>query len=161
LSRPSYSPGRELVEQAFVLALLYVAVEVRDPAAGLRAAVDGEQPPVGELQPLALSSALERMDVDAQREWLAGEHRRVKPSHRGAARGGRDRDCLAGVAVDVGELRVAVEVEARCGDRLLQPRAGLQRLLALDRRVELAEQLAYLRRAPSEVGLGRVEVRPE
>ncbi len=66
-----------------------------------------------------------------------------------------------GVAVDVGELRVAVEVEARSGDRLLQPRAGLDRLLALDRRVELAEQLARLRRAPPAIGPGRVEARPQ
>ena len=50
-----------LAEQLLVLALLDVAVEVGHAAALLGAAVDGEQAPVGELQPLALAAALERV----------------------------------------------------------------------------------------------------
>ena len=147
--------GGKLAEQSLVLALLHVAVEVRHPPAGLRAAVDREQPPVGELQPLALAPALQRVDVHAQRERLSGQHRRVQPPHRRAPgrRGHRDR--LRRVAVDVGEMGVAVEVEARRGDRLLQPHAGLERLLALDGRVQLAQQLARLFRAVAPVGSGR------
>src|SRR5947208_1648044 len=83
-----------------------------------------------------------RVHVDAQRERLPGEHRPVQPAHARAPSGRRNDDRLLRVAVDVGEMGVALEVEARARDRLTQPQAGVDRLLALDRRVELAEQLA-------------------
>ena len=113
VEQPGLLAGGELAEEALVLALLDVAVEVRHPAARLRAAVDREQPAVGELQPLALAATLERVYVHAQAERLAGEHRPVQPAHARASRGRRNHDRLLGVAVDMGEMRVAVEVEAR------------------------------------------------
>ena len=110
---------------------------------------------------LALAAALERVHVHAQRERLPGQHRPVQPPHARATSGRRHDDRLLGVAVDVREMRVALEVEARARDRVPQPQAGLDRLLALDWRVELAEQLAGRRRAGSPVCPGRVEARPQ
>ena len=57
------------------------------------------------------------------------------------------------------ESRSKSRLDAR--DRLPQPQAGLDRLFALDRRVELAEQLAGRRRTGSPVRPGRVEARPQ
>ena len=105
--------GGELAEQPLVLVLLHVAIEVRHAAARLGAAVDREQPPVGELQPLALTAALERVHVHAQRERLAGQHRPVQPAHARASRGRRDHDRLLGIPVDMREMRIPVKVKAR------------------------------------------------
>ena len=161
LKQPGLLAGCQLAEQPLVLALLDVAIEVRHPAAGLRAAVDREQPPVGELQPLALAATLERVHEHAERERLPGQHRAVQPPHRRPPGGRGDHDRLLGAPIDVGEMRVPIEIEARRRHRLAQPPARLDRRLPLHRRVELAQHLPHSGRPSSEVGLGRVEARPQ
>ena len=154
--------GRHLAEQLLVLALLYVAVEVGDPAALLGAAVDRVKPPVGELQPLALAAALEPVHEHRQGERLAGQHRPVQPPHLRAACRVRDEDRLLDVVVDDDVLVRGAEVKARLRDLLLQPDRGLAGRVAVAGGVELAEQLDRLARgAAALVGLGRVEARPQ
>ena len=101
-----------LAQQLLVLALLDVAVEVGHPSALLGAAIDREQPAVGELQPLALAATLEPVDEHAERERLAGQHRSVQPAHvRAPGRVGH-HDRLLHVAVDDDMLVRGPEVEA-------------------------------------------------
>ena len=151
-----------LAEQLLVLAFLDVAVEVRDPAALLGAAVDREQPAVGELEPLALAAALEPVDEHAQRERLAGQHRPVQPAHLRAPGRVGDEDRLLHVAIDDHMLVRGSEVEARLRDLRPQSACRLPREVPVGGGVELAEHLdARLGAAASVVGLGRVEPRPQ
>jgi hypothetical protein len=161
VKQPGLLSAGQLGEQPLVLALLHVTVKIGDPSAGLGAAVDREQSAVGELQPLALAAALERVHIHAQAERLAGQHRRVQPPHRRAPRGAAHHDRLLHIPVHVGQLRVAIKIETRRSDRLLQPRARLDRLLALDAGVQLAEQLARVLGAAAAVGFGGVKARPQ
>jgi hypothetical protein len=92
--------GRSLAEQLLVFAFLDVAVEVRDAAALLGAAVDGVQPAVGELEPLALPAALEPVHVYREGERLAGRHRVVQPPNVRAPYRGVHRDRLLHIAVE-------------------------------------------------------------
>ena len=92
--------GGQLAQQLAVLALLHIAVEVRDAAALLGAAIDRVKPPVGELEPLALAAALQPVNKHARRERLAGQHRPVQPAHLRAPRGVRDQDRLLDIAID-------------------------------------------------------------
>ena len=101
-----------LAQELAVLALLHVAVEVRDAAALLGAAVDRVKPPVGELQLLALAAALQPVHEHRQRERLAGQHRPVQPAHLRAPRRVGDQDRLLDVTINDHVLVRGSEVEA-------------------------------------------------
>ncbi len=130
-----------LAQQFAVLALLHVAVEVRDAAALLGAAVDRVQPAVGELQLLALAAALQPVHEYRQRERLAGQHRPVQPAHLRTPRRVRDQDRLLDVTINDHVLVRGSEVEARLRDLLAEPERRVAREVAIRGRVELSQHL--------------------
>ena len=155
--------GGHLAQQLAVLALLHIAVEVRHAAALLGAAIDREQPAVGELQSLALAAALQPVHEHRQRERLAGQHRPVQPPHVRTPRRVRDHDRLLDVAIDDHVVMRGLEVKARGRDLLPEPECRLAGEVAVAGRVELPQHLHSARRGASAgvVGPGRVEPRPQ